>query len=273
MTVRSVAAVFFSATNTTKTVVERMANHVAAELGVLQRTIDFTLPSARKQTYIFAEDELVIFGVPVYAGRIPNLLLPFVKSGFSGQHTPVVPIVLYGNRNYDDALIELRDELEQNGFRAIAAGAFIGEHSFSRILAANRPDAADLEKVDFLAQKVSERVRNEALPAEPISVTGCMPIRPYYTPRDRAGNPVNILKVKPKTSENCVRCGRCAQVCPMGSIEEADPSVVSGICIKCCACVKGCPVGAKYYDDERYLYHQHELEEGFIRRAEPELFY
>lgn len=273
MTVHSIAAVYFSATHTTQTVVERIAAHVAETLGVPHRTVDFTLPGARQQTYEFAADELVIFGVPVYAGRIPNLILPFVQSVFQGADTPAVPVVLYGNRNYDDALIELRNELENHGFRTIAAGAFIGEHSFSRILGAHRPDTEDLKLVDLLADKVSERVQKEELPAQPIPVTGCDPIRPYYTPRDRAGNPVNILKVKPKTSEACVQCGLCAQLCPMGSIDPEDPSHVPGKCIKCCACVKGCPVGAKYYDDEKYLYHQHELEEGFTRRAEPDLFY
>ena len=144
--IQSVAAVYFRATDTTKTVVSRIAQRTADLLDVPVRTVDFTLPGARKTVTAFAENELVIFGVPVYAGRIPNLLLPFVQSGFSGENTPAVPVVLYGNRNYDDALIELRDVLESNGFRTVAAGAFIGEHSFSYTLAAGRPDAADLSR-------------------------------------------------------------------------------------------------------------------------------
>ena len=47
---------------------------------------------------------------------------------------------------------------------------------------------------------------------------------------------------------------------------------VTGICIKCCACVKRCPKGAKYYDDEGYLYHQHELEDVYARRGESKIF-
>ena len=70
----------------------------------------------------------------------------------------------------------------------------------------------------------------------------------------------------------CDQCGICAKVCPMGSIDPNDVTHYTGICIKCCACVKKCPVGAKYYDDEGYLYHQHELEELYQRRAEPEVF-
>lgn len=273
MNIHSVAAVYFSATDTTKTVVSRIAQHAADLLDTPVRTVDFTLPGSRKSMTAFAENELVIFGVPVYAGRIPNLLLPFVQSGFSGKNTPAVPVVLYGNRNYDDALIELRDVLEGNGFRTVAAGAFIGEHSFSYSLAAGRPDAEDLSHADELADLVVSRVTGaESMPERPVPVRGHTPVRPYYTPRDRAGNPVNILKVKPKTKPDCDHCGICASVCPMGSIDRGDPAVISGICIKCGACVKKCPKQAKYYDDEKYLYHQHELEEGFARRAEPEIF-
>lgn len=271
--IQSVAAVYFSATDTTKTVVSRIARRTAERLDVPVRTVDFTLPETRTSKTVFDQTELVIFGVPVYAGRIPNLLLPFVKSGFSGCDTPAVPVVLYGNRNYDDALIELRDVLEHNGFHTIAAGAFIGEHSFSYTLAAGRPDSDDLLVADALADRAADRVSGrQPLPARPVPVRGETPVRPYYTPRDRAGNPVNILKVKPKTKPSCDRCGICASVCPMGSIDREDPAVVSGICIKCGACVKKCPKQAKFYDDENYLYHQHELEEGFARRAKPELF-
>ena len=106
-----------------------------------------------------------------------------------------------------------------------------------------------------------------------VTVGGCDPIRPYYTPRDRHGNPVNILKVKPKTDmSKCGGCGWCAAHCPMGSIDPTDVSQVNGVCIKCCACVKGCPTGAKYFDDPGYLYHKSELEEVYARPAKNEVF-
>lgn len=271
---KSVCAVYFSATDTTKTIVSYIANVISEKFSIPVKIIDFTPKTARELTYEFGEDDMVVFGTPVYAGRVPNVIIPFIRSGFVGHDTMAVPVVLYGNRNYDDALIELRNILEDNGFRTIAAGAFIGEHSFSRTLAAGRPDASDMRRAHELAQTAIERAESFSADSHiPIWVRGETPIRPYYTPRDRAGNPVNILKVKPKTDmELCDRCGICAEVCPMSSIDREAPEVVAGICIKCGACTKKCPRGAKYYDDDKYLYHQHELEEGFSRRAEPELF-
>ena len=58
----------------------------------------------------------------------------------------------------------------------------------------------------------------------------------------------------------------------MGSIDPANVREYVGICIKCGACIKKCPEGARTIVDDRYLYHKTELEEGFARRAEPELF-
>lgn len=273
MKIKTIRKVYFSATGTTQKVADALAASLAQKLNAKVVTNDFTLPAAREQELCFAADELVLFGLPVYAGRVPNLLLPFVSKKVVGGGALAVPFVLYGNRNFDDGLIELRNVLEANGCHTIAAGAFVGEHSFSYTLGAHRPDDADMQVVEKLAELIAQRVNTlEKAPETPIEVKGCDPIRPYYTPRDRAGNPVNILKVKPKTNDKCTNCGLCAEVCPMGSISRENPAEVTGICIKCGACFKKCPVGAKYYDDEGYLYHQHELEEGYARRAEPEIF-
>ena len=238
-------------------------------------TVDFSRPTVRQETLHFGEKDLVVFGTPVYAGRVPNVLLPFLREKIMGGGALAVPVVLFGNRNYDDALIELRNILAADGLHPIAAGAFVGEHSFSRVLGAGRPNAEDEALMNEFSARVAELAAGlDAAPAEPVAVQGQEPIRPYYTPRDRAGNPINILKVKPKTDmSRCGGCGLCAEVCPMGSIDPADVSRVQGICIKCCACVKGCPAGAKFFDDPGYLYHRHELEAQYARPAENEVFY
>ena len=275
MKLEKIWAVYFSGTGTTRRTAERIAGGIASRLNLPVESVDFSRPAVRQETLGFGEKDLVVFGTPVYAGRVPNVLLPFLRERVVGGGALAVPVVLFGNRNYDDALIELRNILAADGMHPIAAGAFVGEHSFSRVLGANRPNAEDEALMDEFAARVAELAAGlDAAPVKSVAVRGQEPLRPYYTPRDRAGNPINILKVKPKTDlSRCGGCGLCADLCPMGSIDPADVSAVRGICIKCCACVKGCPTGAKFFDDAGYLYHQHELEAQYARPAENEVFY
>ena len=276
MEIKSVWAVYFSGTGTTEKVVTTLAKDLAQSLNASYQTFCFNLPQSREGELAFGPQDLVVFGVPVYAGRVPNLLLPYIQNKIKGQNTPAVPVVLYGNRNFDDGLMELRNVLFQNGFRPFAAGAFVGEHSFSKILGAGRPDSEDMALAAQLAEKAAQLAKDMAQPPEqPVAVEGCDPIRPYYTPRDRHGEPIkDFLKAKPVTDlTKCVHCGLCARICPMGSIDPNDVSSVVGKCIKCCACVKKCPMGAKYFDHEGYLYHQHELEDQYAgQRAESKIF-
>lgn len=272
--IKKVWGMYFTGTGTTEKVVTHIGKKIAEKLGVEYENYDFTLPKVRKVEKSFNEEDLVVFGTPVIAGRVPNLLLKYLDT-LKGNGALAVPVVLYGNRNFDDALIELRNILKDKGMKPIAGGAFIGEHSFSTILGAGRPDAKDMEIASTFAENIFEKVTGKDFdPEKLVEVKGETPIRFYYQPRDSKGNSIDIRKVKPKTNmELCNKCGLCASICPLGSINPEDPSDVFGICMKCCACVKRCPNGAKYYDDENYLYHQHELEDEYGEiRKEPELF-
>lgn len=272
--IKKVWGMYFTGTGTTEKIVTHIGKKIGEKLGVEYESYNFSLPKAREIEKSFTENDLVVFGTPVIAGRVPNLLLKYLDT-LKGNGALAVPVVLYGNRNFDDALIELRDILKEKNMKPIAGGAFIGEHSFSKILGAGRPDIKDMEIASNFAEKIVEKITRKDFNLEKlIEVKGETPLRFYYQPRDSKGNPIDIRKVKPKTDMNlCDRCGLCVAICPLGSINFDDPSDVFGICMKCCACVKRCPTGAKYYDDENYLYHQHELEEeyGKIRR-EPKLF-
>jgi NAD-dependent dihydropyrimidine dehydrogenase PreA subunit/flavodoxin len=269
---KKIHTLYFSATGTTEKVVTGIANKISAswdqQAGV--HRVNFTLPEARKNPVSFAEEDLVVVGVPVFAGRVPNVLLKYLNT-IKGSGALAVCVVVYGNRNYDDALIELKDILESDGFKVIAGGAFIGEHSFSDTLAKNRPDEQDMAVVHHFAGQIYQKIaaRDEI---QTVVVTGNRPYRDYYKPKDQDGNPFDFRKIVPKTSDDCIDCKLCASVCPMGSIHAEDVSEIIGICIKCCACVKQCPAGAKYFDDERYLRHKEEIETAFARRKEPEFF-
>ena len=132
-----------------------------------------------------------------------------------------------------------------------------------------------MEKAAAFGRAVAAKIAGlgDEMP-EPVQVKGETPIRDYYKPRDRHGEHINILKVKPKLNrEKCNGCGECVEACPMGSIKPEEPGVVQGICIKCCGCEKKCPQGALYFDDPGYIYHKEELEYLYGEtRREPEMF-
>ncbi|WP_425445986.1 EFR1 family ferrodoxin [Dethiothermospora halolimnae] len=266
---RKINTLYFSATDTTKKVVMGLANNIYKNMDI-NRNINFTLPKSREQSVSFDKDDIVIVGVPVYAGRVPNVLLKYLNT-IKGNGALAIAIVVYGNRNYDDALIELKDILKSDGFSVIAAGAFIGEHSFSKTLAKGRPDREDMDIVSDFAHNIWKKLETNSI-INNIEVKGNRPYRKYYMPKDENGNAVDIRKVTPKTNNNCTNCKLCVNLCPMGSIDHNNVSVLSGICIKCGACIKNCPIEAKYYNDEDYLRHKYELEVNLTDRKEPELF-
>ena len=85
MDIKKIYLVYFSPGGNTEKVVKLIGNKLTEELGADVNTIDFTLPEMRNIYYTFAEDELAVFGMPTYAGRVPNKLLSFLKEGFKGK--------------------------------------------------------------------------------------------------------------------------------------------------------------------------------------------
>ena len=157
MNVQTVWAAYFSATDTTKTVVTQVARALARRCGAPLQTFDFTPPQVRRTPKSFGPGDLVVFGTPVYAGRVPNLLIKYVAS-IQGAGALAVPIVCYGNRNYDDALMELCRTLEAGGFHTLSAGAFACQHAFSQTQAAGRPDISDRTIARSFAYQTAEKL-------------------------------------------------------------------------------------------------------------------
>ena len=272
--IKTVTALFFNPTYTTKKCVVAIAKGVAEGLAAEYRECNITTPLMRRQTPEYGAGDLVVFGVPVYIGRVPNLFRDYFAS-IKGNGAVGVPVVVYGNRAYDDALIELRDIMQGNGFQCIAAGAFIGEHSFSYTLGGGRPDAADLQKATAFGEEIARRLLAGAEPPRQLQVPGNPYPYTFFDARSGKGKSIDLRKVKPETDpEKCTNCGYCAMLCPMGAIDPDNCSEIPGKCIRCCACVKLCRPKAKYFADETYLEHKAILEEKFTEpRREPEIFW
>lgn len=273
--INNVAGLYFSPTYTTRKIVEATAAAAAQGLALPQFSkINVTTPVQRKETPQFGEGDLVVFGVPVYIGRVPNLIRDFFAS-IKGNGAIGVPVVVYGNRAYDDALIELKDIMEGNGFKCIAAGAFIGEHSFSYTLGGGRPDASDLMIAEEFGHNIAARIKEGAVTDTTLVVPGNPYPYKFYNAKSKKDNSIDIRKVKPETNpQKCTDCGLCAMLCPMGAIDPSNCSLVPGICIKCGACIKMCRPKAKYFSDPTYLEHKEILEKNFTEpRKEPEIFW
>lgn len=121
----TVRAVSFSPTGSTR----RVLRSIAAGIGAARVQEDsLDRPAWREAGVQVGADELLLVGMPVYAGRVPGLFhggLPVRGTG------DAVCVVSYGNRAYEDALSELVGLTRRAGFRVVAAGAFVTEHSLN----------------------------------------------------------------------------------------------------------------------------------------------
>ncbi|WP_313129341.1 EFR1 family ferrodoxin [Anaerocolumna sp.] len=257
---KNLKLLYFSATDTTAKIVKE----IAYGIGAPAKEYDITLPADRQKELSFHREDVVIIGVPVYAGRVPGFLTEYFTK-VKGNQTKAVFIVVYGNRDYEDALLELKDTLEQNGFIGIAGGAFIGEHSYTTKLAAGRPDKEDLNSAREFGVKIKEILNKDNQ-----DTIKKLIIKGNYPYKERKPQ----QPVAPETNDKCINCGICAMHCPMGAIDLSDFEVVDETkCIKCCRCIKRCPVNAKAIKQEAFIQFTQGLIDKFgATRREPELF-
>lgn len=273
MKIDTVWAIYFSPVGNTEKIICSIADSIAKNLGASVKKLDYTLPAIREEKKSFCKSDLVIWGTPVYAGRIPNKLLPFMQNSFMGNDALAVPVVVFGNRSFDDALVELQNVLEDNGFHTIAGAGFIAQHAFSDTLSVGRPDKSDMDKAQEFSERLIEKVKGLEHISQPIYLKGNHPPKEYYTPKGLDGKPVVFLKAKPKTDvQKCNHCGVCVINCPMGAINKENPAEITGVCIKCHACINKCRKKAKFFDDKAFISHKLMLERDFQTRKEPELF-
>lgn len=220
-----VVAAYFSPTGGTRTA----ALALARAFGAPVEEIDLSAPGGERRRL---GEELLLVAAPVFSGRIPAEVAARLQR-LQGEGTKTVTLAVYGNRAYEDALLELNDLVEEQNFEVVASAAVVAQHSILPELAAGRPDKKDCLELAAFAGRVLEKL--ERGDCTPFEVPGNRPYRAVGAPSE-----------PPEAGERCVRCGRCAGECPAGAIDPERPGETDASkCIRCMRCVARCPERAR----------------------------
>lgn len=247
---KSINLIYFSPTGNTRRTLEVMAEAIGDNIDVIDLTC-----SEKIQKQQFDKDDFIIFGMPVYGGRIPIVAKQRLEN-IRGDNTPCLVVVTYGNRDYDDALLELSDFAKTHGFVVKGAAAVIGRHTYGEIQIM-RPDSSDFAQDREFAVAAMKKTEN----TQEFIVPGTFP----YKDGGVGG------KFRPITSSNCTKCGICVKGCPVHAI-DADCSTISDACLACFRCIRNCPIQAKNMDTEEYLKFADMFTQKLCERKENQYF-
>lgn len=220
--------ILFSPTGGTRRVVEAVS--VAWE-GPWQE-IDLTLPAVSERVPVLGAEDVALVGVPSYSGRVPAVALERLRT-LQARGARAVAVCAYGNRAYEDTLLELTDTLQEVGFRVVGAVAAVAEHSIARCYGAGRPDARDCHELADYSGRLWHAL---------LSGATATPSLPGHRPYRR----VSAVGLVPRPTSECTHCGVCAARCPVQAIDpERVDRVDRSRCISCMRCVTVCPHGAR----------------------------
>lgn len=217
---------FFSPTGGTKKVGEVLADTLA-ESPLLHDLAD------KKAQVPNPKADLSLIALPVYGGRIPAFVAKKLRQIKAGGKK-VVTLAVYGNRAYEDALLELNNIAKESGFCVVASGAFIAQHSMCPEVGADRPDDSDIKVLKNFAKQILEKLLDGR--ESEVKVPGNYPYKADFT-----------VAATPISTPSCKLCGKCVSICPTNAISVSENKLVTDIskCALCMVCVKACPSGAR----------------------------
>lgn len=249
----SVYSICFSPTGGTEKVAQILSQGIGGEIQM------FDLCDPKLPNHTFTDEDIVLIAAPSYGGRVPALAAQRLER-MKAEKTRAILVCVYGNRAYEDTLVELQDVSEACGFKVIAAVAAIAEHSIARQFASGRPDALDTEALEDFAEKIKVKLAS----SDPST-----PALPGNRPYKKAGGSGMV----PKANRHCNDCGLCASKCPAEAIDPANPKHTdSQKCISCMRCVCICPHQARFLNAKRIQSLGAKLEKLCSDRKENELF-
>lgn len=179
------------------------------------------------------ESGLAVIAAPVFGGRIPAVVTEKLKK-LDGKGSKAVTLAVYGNRAYEDALLELNRAAMDSGFKVAASAALVAQHSMAPEVGKGRPDEADRKEILDFAARILEKLEKGG--EGPVQVPGN---EPYKTRMSIPATPVSL--------PSCNQCGKCEAVCPAGAVrlEAGTVATKQEDCILCMACTAVCPGKAR----------------------------
>ncbi len=105
MKFNSTKLIYFSPTGTTRNIIEAIAQGIEPDT---ISAFDLTLPETNKPQVDISGRDLAIIGAPVYDGRIPSDARKRLEH-IDGDGAAAILLATCGNREYEDALLELKD--------------------------------------------------------------------------------------------------------------------------------------------------------------------
>lgn len=236
--------IYFSATGTTKALVEAIAQGLNGDV----QFTNVTLPEKRKVNIsnINVDCDLTILATPVYGERIPRFLYDFYKQR-KGNGKPLVAVAVYGNMGFGMTLEQFKDLAETTNFKLIAAGVFVGQHTYASEavpVAYGRPNQEDLKQARIFGENIQKKMDTGSF--TPVDVPKSK-LPKFIT--EFPDSVTRFLIRQPGVIKHvCNECGACVRKCPVGAIDKNTLEINEKECLRCYACVKICPKAARIAD-------------------------
>ncbi len=246
----NVVEIVFSPTGGTKKVSHIIGtywNKDTVNIDLSNAKTDFTKCKINKE-------DMALIAMPSFSGRAPGIAIERLKQ-INGNGAQCTLVCTYGNRAYEDTLVEMEDTANQCGFGVIAAIAAVAQHSIIPQYAANRPDLLDKNQLINFADQIIKKCEKFA------------PI-PGNRPYKRAGS----AKLVPKLKKSCIKCGLCSEICPVKAINSVNFKTDSKKCISCMRCVKQCLKNAREINGVMVFIASMAIKKTCSLRKENELF-
>lgn len=185
--IRKVIGIYYSPAGGTKVMTEALAGKIGAILddcSPLDVSVECHDMLREESGGITFNDETVaVIGMPVYVGKIP-LPAAAAMRNIAGNGAMTLAVVSYGGRKYGNALFELKRLIEECGFKAVGAGAFMISYMARRGSSTGTAPVIDREALLEFSKASSEKIKRLAgceieelrIKPMPVEVSGRMPV-------------------------------------------------------------------------------------------------